>query len=522
VERRLTAVFAGDVAGYSRLMGADEEGTLARLNTHWREFLGPSIAENRGRIVKRTGDGVLIEFVSAVYAARCAVQIQRGMTLRNADVPVDKRIEFRIGIHVGDIIIEDRDIFGDGVNIAARLEGIAVPGGICISEDAYRQVRGKLDATIEDGGSQQLKNIAWPVRVYRVRHDVMIGTATPDDPGSTSTANGILSTERPSMLIETLAQLWRSIKERKIVQWSIAYVALAYGMQHGVVLTGDAFAWPHPIQQISMLLLAVGLPVVMTFAWYHGERASPRISGPELTIISILLVIGSLFFYVLVRPAEKPIASRARPVVQQAGVTATRNATTDPHGAVSIAVLPFVNLSSDKEQEFFSDGMTEEIITALAKIADLRVVARESALQYKGEKNDLRTIGRALGATHLITGSVRKMGGRVRITAQLVKADGGVNIWADSYDREIMDVFTVQEDIARAITTSLRGPLGLKARENLVNNRSINPESYQQYLRAKALVRSLGGEHDFCKRPRFWNRLSPTIRISLPPGRYWE
>ena len=168
VERRLTAIFAGDVAGYSRLMGADEEGTLSRLNAHRREFLEPKIADHRGRIVKRTGDGILIEFASAVDAARCAVEIQHGMIKRNAPVPQDNRIELRIGIHVGDIIIEEGDIYGDGVNIAARLEGIAQPGGICISDDAYRQVRGKLDASFEDGGEQELKNIARPVRVYRL------------------------------------------------------------------------------------------------------------------------------------------------------------------------------------------------------------------------------------------------------------------------------------------------------------------------------------------------------------------
>src|SRR5262245_22240190 len=169
LERRLAAILAGDVAGYSRLMGADEEGTLARLNVHRREFLEPKIADHRGRIVKRTGDGVLIEFASAVDATRCAVEIQRGMVDRNAPEPQDKRIEFRIGIHVGDIIVEEGDIFGDGVNIAARLESIAHPGGICISDDAYRQVCGKLDANFQDMGEHELKNIARPVRVYQLQ-----------------------------------------------------------------------------------------------------------------------------------------------------------------------------------------------------------------------------------------------------------------------------------------------------------------------------------------------------------------
>src|SRR5499427_5395805 len=169
VERRLAAILAGDVAGYSRLMGADEEGTLSRLNAHRREFLEPQIADYHGRIVKRTGDGVLIEFASAVDATRCAIEIQHGMVERNAPVPQDKRIELRMGIHVGDVIIEDGDIFGDGVNIAARLEGIAQPSGICISEDVYRQVRGKLDAKFRDAGEQELKNITQPVRVYSLQ-----------------------------------------------------------------------------------------------------------------------------------------------------------------------------------------------------------------------------------------------------------------------------------------------------------------------------------------------------------------
>src|SRR5258707_835919 len=243
--------------------------------------------------------------------------------------------------------------------------------------------------------------------------------------------------------IDRLSLLWRRINDRKIVQWSVAYVALAYGAQHGVVLTSDAFDWPHAVSRISMLLLVLGLPVVMTLAWYHGMRASRRISGPELTIISILLVIGSLFFYVFVQPSAE-IASGAKPAVQQAGVAAARTASLNPGSAISIAVMPFANLSSDKEQEFFSDGMTEEITTALAKIPDLRVVARESAFQFKGEKKDVRAVAQALGATHLIEGSVRKVGSRVRIAAQLVKADDGVNVWANSYDRELTDVFAIQ------------------------------------------------------------------------------
>ena len=303
VERRLTAIFAGDVAGYSRLMGADEEGTLSRLNAHRRDFLEPKIAEHRGRIVKRTGDGILIEFASAVDAARCAVEIQHGMIKRNAPVPQEKRIEFRIGIHVGDVIIEDGDIFGDGVNIAARLEGIAQPGGICISDDAYRQVRGKLDANFQDAGEQELKNIARPVRVYQLQ---------------------------PS----------------------------------------------------------------------GGASEAPRLVLPD-----------------------KP----------------------------SIAVLAFENMSGDAEQEYFADGIAEDIITALSKSRWLFVIARNSSFTYKGRAIDIKQIGRELGVRYVLEGSVRKAGNRVRITGQLIEAATGTHLWAERYDRALEDIFAVQDEITHSI-----------------------------------------------------------------------
>jgi adenylate cyclase len=308
VERRLTAIFAGDVAGYSRLMGVDEEGTLARLNAHRREFLDPKISEHRGRIVKRTGDGILVEFASAVDATRCAVELQRGMTERNALMPPEKRIELRIGIHVGDIIAEEGDIYGDGVNIAARLEGIAQPGGICISDDAYRQVRGKLDASFEDGGEQELKNIARPVRVYWLR-----------------------SNEKSAIAVTTLS-----------------------------------------------------LP-------------------------------------------SKP----------------------------SIAVLAFQNLSGDPEQEYFADGIAEDVITALSRLRWLFVVARNSSFTYKGKSVDVRQVGRELGVRYVLEGSVRKAGNRVRINTQLVDASDGHHVWADRYDRALEDIFAVQDEMTNQITSAI-------------------------------------------------------------------
>src|SRR5258705_760488 len=289
--------------------------------------------------------------------------------------------------------------------------------------------------------------------------------------------------------LDRLSLLWRRVNDHKMVQWSVAYVALAYGIQHGVVLTAEAFLWPHAIQGISMLVLAFGLPVVMTFAWYHGERASRRISGPELTIISLLLVMSSLMFYVFVRPSE-PIATASS--AQQAGIAVARTAAASPKGAISLAVLPFANMSGDASQEFFSDGMTEEITAALAKISDLRVVARTSAFQFKGQNKDMQAIGQALRVTHLIEGSVRKAGTRVRITAQLIKTDDGTHIWSENYDRELTDIFAIQEDIATAIAGALMMPLGLAPGERLVASRTIDPEPYQEFLRTKPRVRARG------------------------------
>ncbi|HKO06398.1 MAG TPA: adenylate/guanylate cyclase domain-containing protein, partial [Alphaproteobacteria bacterium] len=295
VQRRLAAILAADVAGYSRLMGADEEGTLARLKAHRRELIDPKIKEHRGRIVKTTGDGMLVEFASVVDAVRCAVDVQRGTAERNADVPPEKRIEFRVGINLGDIIIDGDDIHGDGVNIAARLEGLAQPGAVYISGTAYDQVRDKLDLAFEDMGEQQVKNIARPVRVFRI---------------------------------------------------------------------------PAPVS---------GQPTA---------SAEPVLALPD-----------------------KP----------------------------SIAVLPFENMSGDPEQEFFSDGMAEDIITALSKLRWFFVIARNSTFAYKGKSPDVRQVARELGVRYVLEGSVRKAGNRMRIAAQLIDGVTGNHIWAERYDREAVD-----------------------------------------------------------------------------------
>lgn len=337
-ERRLSAILAGDVAGYSRLMGADEEGTLTRLNAHRREFLDPKVAEHRGRVVKRTGDGILIEFASAVDAPRFATEVQRGMRERNAPVPPDKRIELRIGIHVGDIIIEEGDIFGDGVNIAARLENIAEPGGICISDDTYRQVRGKIDVTFEDGGNQHLKNIDHPVRVYRAQFGASAG-----------------------------------------------------------MLSGQQQALP--------------------------DRAS-------------------------------------------------------------IAVLPFQNMSQDPEQEYFADGMAEDIITGLSRIKELFVIARNSSFAYKGRVLDIKQVGRELGARYVLEGSVRKAGNRVRITAQLIEAETNRHVWAERYDRSLDDIFALQDDITMSTVSSIEPSLRQAEIERVKRKRPDSLDAYDLVLRA--------------------------------------
>lgn len=313
VERRLAAILAADVAGYSRLMGLDEEGTLAALKGHMRSVVDPKITEHRGRIVKTTGDGLLVEFASIVDAVRCAVEMQRQIAERNVEIPPDRRIEFRIGLNVGDIIIDDKDIYGDGVNIAARLEALAEPGGICVSRAVRDEVRDKLQFSFEDMGERQVKNIARPVGTHRVRLEVPAGEA-------------------------------------------------------------------------------IGL-IVST-----GRSTSPQ--------------------------SQKP----------------------------SIAVLPFANMSGDAEQEYFSEGMTEDIITNLSRNHAFFVISRSTSFMYKGTGLDVGKVGRELGVRYVLEGSVRRAGNRVRVTAQLIDALTSHHLWADRYDRELADVFSIQDEIARNIT----------------------------------------------------------------------
>ncbi|HEX9324832.1 MAG TPA: adenylate/guanylate cyclase domain-containing protein, partial [Xanthobacteraceae bacterium] len=339
VERRLTAILAADVAGYSRLTGLDEEGTHARLQDHLRSLVDPKIAEHRGRVVKNTGDGLLAEFSSVVDAVRCALDVQGGMAERNANVPQEKRIEFRIGINVGDVMIDRGDIFGDGVNVAARLEGLAEPGGICVSGRVLEDIQGKLDIGFEDAGEQQLKNITRSVRVYRAR----------------------LSDARSA------------------------------------------------------------------------------------------------------RRAVLPLPDKS-----------------------SIAVLPFQNLSGDAEQEYFADGMVEEIITALSRFRDLFVIARNSSFTYKGRAVDVKQVGRELGVRYVLEGSVRRAGNRVRIAGQLIDASTGVNLWADRFDGRLEDIFELQEQVTSSVVGAISPKLQQAEIERAKRKPTENLDAYDYYLRGMA------------------------------------
>ncbi|MGX5803382.1 adenylate/guanylate cyclase domain-containing protein [Bradyrhizobium sp. Arg314] len=359
--RKLAAILAADVVGYSRLASADEDLTLARLRALRSDLIDPTIAVHHGRVIKRTGDGALVEFRSVVDAVRCAVEVQNGMVERNAGVPQDRRIEFRIGIHLGDVVEEsDGDLMGDGVNIASRLEGVAAPGAICLSEDAYRQVKARLDLSVSDLGSTQLKNIAEPIRVYSLQ----VGSA-----GTKAAAT--------------------------------------------------------------------------------SETATSRSSAPP---------------------------------------------------KLSIAVLPFANMSGDAEQDYFADGISEDIITALSKLSQLFVIARNSSFTFKGQNVHVQEVGTKLGVRHVLEGSVRKSGNRVRITAQLIDATSGGHLWAERFDRDLTDIFAVQDDVTQQIVGALALNLTEGERQRLAPEHPRNTEAYDCFLRGRELWHRLTKETNVAAR----------------------
>jgi len=343
MERRLAAIFTADVAGYSRLVGADEEGTIDRLSAHRRDLIEPKIAEHQGRLVKTTGDGVLAEFASPVKAVRCAIDVQHGMAARNVDIPEGSRIEFRIGINLGDVVVDDDDIYGDGVNIAARLENLAEPGSVVISRAVRDFVTDTADLVLEDLGERELKNIAKPVQVFRI--------AAP--------AQAVAASQAPAPAVP-----------------------------------------------------------------------------------------------------QKP----------------------------SIAVLPFTNMSGDAEQEYFSDGMTEDLITDLSKISALFVIARNSSFAYKGRLVKVQEIGRDLGVRFVLEGSIRKSGNRVRITAQLIDAESGGHLWAERFDRDLTDIFATQDEVVEKIVRALAVTLTQGEEKRLGRRGTDNVAAYEAVLRARELL----------------------------------
>jgi len=344
MKRRLSAIMAADVVGYSRLMGVSEIDTLTSLKSHRSELIDPFIADHQGRIVKLTGDGMLVEFPSVVGAVECAVAVQRTMRHRNTDIPDDQRIQFRIGINLGDVIVEDDDIFGDGVNVAARIESIAAPGGVAVSGSVRENIGNKLDFVFEDMGEQELKNIAFPVRVYNVAF--------------------------------------------------------------------DSENWPSK-------------PAAM-----FGKAIEPK----------------------------------ARPL---------------------IAVLPFNNMSGEPDQEYFGDGISEDITTDLSKISALSVISRNTAFTFKGHSVDVREIVRKLGVTHVLEGSVRKSGNRVRITAQFIDGKTGQHIWAERFDRDLTDIFAIQDEISKAIVSALKVKLLPAEKTEIQNRGTSNADAYNLYLMAR-------------------------------------
>jgi adenylate cyclase len=382
--RKIAAILVSDVVGYSRLAGADEDRTLARLRALRSDLIDPTISVHHGRIVKRTGDGSVIEFRSVVDAVRCALEVQHAMVERNAGVAPDKRIEFRIGIHLGDVVEEsDGDLMGDGVNIAARLEGIAKPGAICLSEDAYRQVSGRLDMAVTDLGQTELKNIERPIRVYSLQ----VGVPAQAKPATEA----------------------KPAEPKK--RWAL----------------------------------------------------TPLIAG----IVALIVIAGGAWYF----------------------VAGNRIATTPPPAEaahLSIVVLPFTNLSGDPAQDYFADGVTENLTTDLSRIHDSFVIARNTAFAYKGKPIDAKQIGKELGVRYVLEGSVQRDQNRVRVNAQLIDTESGAHLWAERLEEDMADLFKLQDQIVMRLANTLNSAL-IKA-EAAKGARSTNPDANDLVMRGLALM----------------------------------
>ncbi len=400
--RKIAAILVSDVVGYSRLAGADEDRTLARLRALRSDLIDPTISVHHGRIVKRTGDGSVIEFRSVVDAVRCAVEVQHAMVERNAGVALDKRIEFRIGIHLGDVVEEsDGDLMGDGVNIAARLEGIAAPGAICLSEDAYRQVSGRLDMAVTDLGQTELKNIERSIRVYSLQ----VGVPAQAKPATEA---------KPA----------------------------------------------EPKKHPRRTLLGAG-------------------------IVALLVIAAGVWYFL---GANRPAQA----------------------AHLSVVVLPFTNLSNDPAQDYFADGVTENLTTDLSRIRNSFVIARNTAFTFKGKNVDAKEIGQELGVRYVLEGSVQRDGTRVRVNAQLIDAETGAHLWADRFEEDVADLFKLQDQVVARIANSLRVEL-VNAESR--RPRQQNPDAVDLTMRGWALMlQSMTREHDQAARNMFEQA------VKLDPG----
>ena len=402
--RKLAAILVADVVGYSRLAGADEDRILARLRTLRSDLIDPIISVHHGRIVKRTGDGTIVEFRSVVDAVRCAVEVQSGIIERNAGLPPERRIEFRVGIHVGDVVEEsDGDLMGDGVNIASRLEGIAKPGAICLSEQAYWQVKGRLEMAVSDLGATQLKNIAEPVHVYSLE----VG-----QPAQAKPAVTVAAAKLESAAPAPQARAWLS-------------------------------KWPALAAALALVLLAAG-----AFAWRAGY--APRFMAAS---------------------------------VDDKLTTAPR---------LSIVVLPFENLSGDKEQDYFADGITDDLTTDLSHLADSFVIARNTAFTYKGKPVDAKQIGRELGVRYLLEGSVRRLGEKVEINAQLISTETGAHVWADRFEGDRSKLGQLQVEFVSRLANSLGVELVKAEALRSIRERPNNPDAVDLAMRAAAKANTTG------------------------------
>ena len=411
--RKIAAILVSDVVGYSRLAGADEDRTLARLRALRSDLIDPTISVHHGRIVKRTGDGSVIEFRSVVDAVRCAIEVQHAMVERNTGVALDKRIEFRIGIHLGDVVEEpDGDLMGDGVNIAARLEGVCEPGAICLSEDAYRQVKGRLDLAVSDLGQIQLKNIAEPIRVYSLRV-------------------GVSAQAKPAMP------------------------------------TGP----PAPKKRSALVPLAAALAALL-----------------------ILIGGGAWWFLNASRPVA--VASKAPPGAAR----------------LSIVVLPFTNLSNDPAQDYFADGVTENLTTELSRLHNSFVIARNTAFTFKGKSIDAKAIGKELGVRYVLEGSVQRDGTRVRVNAQLIDAESGAHVWADRFEDDVVDLFKLQDEVVVRLARALQVELVNAEAQRSLRDRPRIPDAVDLTMRGLALL-----NQPFTKANRFEARDLFEQALTLDP-----